>query len=258
MAFDLPSIFTSDQLITMCGGLPTSPFGATYACEFEGESGALMRAQQWRSLGEGLAPRRYADDDDFASEIPWPSKLAQHPWASCVSGEASTAASSKDESADGESDDLPEGVTTLIVSNIPPRSSPDELVRAWPCRGEYNFLYVPYSAKRHRPSGFVFINFVSTAAALAFRNAWNGRLLTKGSTSRRLVVSVSGVQGFKENMLHCARAGLAAKKQCMPAVFDEQGARVGAARVTTTMRHLASADGEGGAAGSSQRPATAA
>lgn len=251
------------------------------------------------ALPPGLGARRPCADmshGDVACSIPWPSKLAQLPWASgagdvpsCApplsigslasstgdwsrrtstgdaswtnsTGDASWTSSSGDVSGE-DSDAFPDWVTTLIVSNIPPRSSPEELLTAWPCsRGDYNFLYVPYSAKRHRPSGFVFINFVSNAAAARFRQEWNGRRLYKAGTGigRELVVSISGVQGFEENMRHFARTAFATGKKCIPVVLDAQGSRMSPARVVSMLKSFSPARSEGAECGSAPRTARAA
>ena len=51
------------------------------------------------------------------------------------------------------------------------------LLRHWPNRCTYDFLYLPGSAEGEQNLGYAFINFVSAAHAEAFKDAWQKKRL---------------------------------------------------------------------------------
>lgn len=117
-------------------------------------------------------------------------------------------------------DVLPPGVTTLMIQNIPARCSTEDLLEIWPSNGSYDLLYLPFSKKQRRPSGYAFVNFTSHEAAVVFRKRWQGASLdeSKGSKRKRLNMFASADQGFEENVRRCAAAVIVHDKY-LPVIF---------------------------------------
>lgn len=117
-----------------------------------------------------------------------------------------------------------EGVTTLMVRNIPVRYTQDMLLAEWPndevCR--HDFLYLPIAIDRKRNVSFAFVNFVSTAGALAFYSRWQRRRLQHYNTQKPLDISPADVQGRDANLLQVVRHKTfrIRNSHFLPAIFD--------------------------------------
>lgn len=90
--------------------------------------------------------------------------------------------------------------TTVMIHNIPNTCTPEQLVEAWPHDGTYDLLYAPTSPGGRRVAGFVFVNFVSAAHAVAFKSLWHGSYLPAFRQGRRLRLAWAHIQGFEANM----------------------------------------------------------
>uniref|UniRef100_A0A7S1AC06 Mei2-like C-terminal RNA recognition motif domain-containing protein n=1 Tax=Noctiluca scintillans TaxID=2966 RepID=A0A7S1AC06_NOCSC len=122
-----------------------------------------------------------------------------------------------------------EGVTTLMVRNIPVRYTQEMLLREWPNNSTYDFLYLPVAANRKRNVSFAFVNFISSESALAFRTRWHKQRLVHFNTQKPLDISPADIQGRDDNILQVVRQKTfrIRNKYFLPAVFDPAtGARI--------------------------------
>jgi len=117
---------------------------------------------------------------------------------------------------------LPPGVTTLVVRNVPARLSQEQLLQLWPPDGTYDLMYVPYSFKKQRRGGLVFINMVSHEAAINFATKWHGNKIPNISGAKRLDIGVADVQGFIGNLKHLKQSKIARmhNEQFLPVAFQ--------------------------------------
>jgi len=92
-----------------------------------------------------------------------------------------------------------------MVRNIPVRYTQDMLLKEWPNRGTYDFLYLPICIDRKRNASFCFVNFVSEAAAAAFQARWQKQRLEHYSARKPLDISAADVQGRDDNLLQIMR-----------------------------------------------------
>jgi len=117
---------------------------------------------------------------------------------------------------------LPPGVTTLVVRNLPARFSQQQPLQFWPADGTYDLMYLPYSLRRKRRSGLVFINMVNHEAALNFAATWHGRKIANVSGAKRLDIGVAEVHGFMGNLKHLKASNITRmrKEQFLPAAFN--------------------------------------
>jgi len=113
------------------------------------------------------------------------------------------------------------GVTTLVVRNVPARYTKEKLMQEWPADGTYDFLYLPFSLKQKRTAGFAFVNFTTHEAAVDFYSVWHGKSLRDQGTAKRLSISVAEVQGLDENLRHVAASNIGRIKnpRYLPSVF---------------------------------------
>jgi hypothetical protein len=103
-----------------------------------------------------------------------------------------TRASWADLSEDGDA-----GITTLMIRNIPPKYTQTMLLEEWQHNGTYDLLYLPYSDKKKRNSGYAFVNFVSEAEADSFKNKWYGARLAHFDRRKNLSVVPAAMQGYE-------------------------------------------------------------
>jgi hypothetical protein len=110
-------------------------------------------------------------------------------------------------------------ITTMVVSNIPPRYTTEMLLEEWPNEGTYDMLYLPGNNAQTRNAGFAFINFTSEAAAQQFCTCWRNRHLAHFSEKMRkpLWVSASQTQGDASHVETVLRRFLAKGR---PGVFE--------------------------------------
>jgi len=112
------------------------------------------------------------------------------------------------------------GATTLVVRNIPAKYSKDTLMQELPPDGTYDFFYLPFSFRKMKIAGYLFLNFKSNASASAFYSKWHGQSLPGCST--KLNIGVAEVQGLEENMRQLINRNIKRVKNpaFLPAVFD--------------------------------------
>jgi len=94
------------------------------------------------------------------------------------------------------------------------------LLQEMPPDGSYDFLYLPFSFKKMKIAGYLFLNFRSNAAASAFYSQWHGRSLP--GSSNKLNVGVAEVQGLEQNVQQLIKLNIKRIKNptFLPAVFD--------------------------------------
>lgn len=115
-----------------------------------------------------------------------------------------------------------DAVRTLMVRNIPVRYTQEMLLKEWPNECTYDFLYLPICIDSKRNASFAFVNFVSTAAALAFHARWHKHRLAYFRSRKPLDISAADVQGRDENLLQIVRHKTfrIRNSQFQPALFD--------------------------------------
>jgi hypothetical protein len=97
----------------------------------------------------------------------------------------------------------PENATTVLIHNMPSRTSIDELIKAFPPDGSYDLISMRFNVKARRTSGFVSINFVSVDLAEAFSARFHGQHLphSKRSCKNPLSVTPARIQGLEDNLV---------------------------------------------------------
>lgn len=113
------------------------------------------------------------------------------------------------------------GVTTLVVRNIPITFTKEMVLQELPPDGTYNFFYLPFSFKQKKIAGYLFLNFISHAAASAFHSQWHGRPLHAQMCSHKLNICAAEVQGLEENVRHLINCKIKRIKnpRYLPSVF---------------------------------------
>lgn len=110
--------------------------------------------------------------------------------------------------------------TTLMIRNVPLMYTQELLMQEWPADGAYDFLYLPRTCTGQTNLSFAFINFISEANAMAFREMWQKRRLANFSSRKPLNISYADVQGLEANLaqIRVKRARRANVRQCVPVV----------------------------------------
>jgi len=114
------------------------------------------------------------------------------------------------------------GATTLVVRNIPAKYSKDMLLQEMPPDGTYDFFYLPFSFKQKKLASYLFLNFKSNAAALAFYSRWHGCSLRAQGPSSKLRIGVAEMQGLEQNVRQLVKRNIERIKnpKFLPSVFD--------------------------------------
>jgi len=100
------------------------------------------------------------------------------------------------------------GLTTLVIRNVPSRYTKENLLHLWPPDGTFDFLYLPFNRKQRRTAGYLFMNFTSHDAAVAFYKKWHGKQLHDQGTARKLSIRAAEIQGLEENLRHLIDANV--------------------------------------------------
>lgn len=118
----------------------------------------------------------------------------------------------------------PAAGTTLMIRNVPINYTQDMLLRQWPNRGTYDFLYLPGSTEGEQNLSYAFINFTTEAHAAAFKDAWQKKRLPRFSARKSLNISYADVQGLAANLIHLKKKHARRLKvhQCEPAIFKDR------------------------------------
>jgi hypothetical protein len=106
---------------------------------------------------------------------------------------------------------LPENATTVLIRNMPPRSTIDELLKAFPPDGSYDLINLPFNIKARRTSSFATINFVRVDLAKAFCERFDGQRLPHSTRSCKnaLRIGPAKIQGLEANLTFlCADGGV--------------------------------------------------
>jgi len=111
--------------------------------------------------------------------------------------------------------------TTLHVRNLPcyfTRGSFLELIDAQGLSGQYDFAYLPMDFKTKQSMGYAFVNFTSSAAALAFRAAMHGFRSWPIHSHKVCSVQWSQTQGLEKNIKFVRKSDVM-KKSGVPEEF---------------------------------------
>eukprot|EP00931_Biecheleriopsis_adriatica_P062941 TRINITY_DN38039_c0_g2_i1.p1 TRINITY_DN38039_c0_g2~~TRINITY_DN38039_c0_g2_i1.p1 ORF type:complete len:426 (-),score=64.35 TRINITY_DN38039_c0_g2_i1:23-1300(-) len=113
-------------------------------------------------------------------------------------------------------------MTTIVVRNIPARYTQERLLEIWEPDGSYNFLYLPYSVRQKRGAGYVFINFCTHEAAVAFWQKVQGTRLPGCEHLKCVDIAVADVQGLEENLRYWSnrKLGRISNSNFLPIVLD--------------------------------------
>lgn len=127
--------------------------------------------------------------------------------------------------------------TTLMVRNIPVRYTQEMLLKEWPNKGTYDFLYLPICIKKRCNTSFAFINFISPEEAREFADKWHHERLLFFSARKPLDISLADLQGLEKNLLQCMnnKTSRIRNIRFQPAVFNGTE-RVSVEKVMKDMR----------------------
>jgi len=127
--------------------------------------------------------------------------------------------------------------TTLMVRNIPVRYTQEMLLKEWPNKGTYDFLYLPICIKKRCNTSFAFINFISPEEAREFAQKWHHERLLFFSARKPLDISLADLQGLEKNLLQCMnnKTSRIRNIRFQPAVFSGTE-RVSVEKVMKDMR----------------------
>ena len=124
----------------------------------------------------------------------------------------------------------PEGISTVMVKNIPNRYTAEELiaemfVHQFYGTTDYDFLYLPidFSTKRNR--GYAFINFTRASIAARFFKLFNKSRLMKYMSHKIIGVTPAVTQGFDANVKQLLRKEVqrVQNQWFRPLIFKELG-----------------------------------
>jgi hypothetical protein len=161
------------------------------------------------------------DDVEFVQQ-----RRASVPVSMCLAKERTMAAPSKSTDYPRSGD---KAITTLVVSNIPPRYTTEMLLEEWPNEGTYDMLYLPGNNAQTRNAGFAFVNFTSEAAAQQFSIYWKNRYLAHFSEKMRKPLWVSPSQAQGHNSIEMVLGKFLAKGRpgvFQPMIFDLGGEQI--------------------------------
>jgi len=111
--------------------------------------------------------------------------------------------------------------TTLIVRHIPAHYNREKLLEEWVPDLTFNFVHLPWDARKRRYRGFAFINFVTNQHAQTFMQRWVGRKLRDHGGANPLDITFANVQGITAIIEHLrSRHGIRMQApRFLPAVF---------------------------------------
>lgn len=117
--------------------------------------------------------------------------------------------------------ELPAGVVTLMVRNIPARYDQDLLLKEWIPDGSFDILHVPFDVELCGSKGYCFVNCVSHEAALDFQRKVHGTRL-RFQKGKALNVGAAVVQGREGNLKTFRGRALAHMPyfEMVPAIFE--------------------------------------
>eukprot|EP00931_Biecheleriopsis_adriatica_P116545 TRINITY_DN9217_c0_g1_i1.p1 TRINITY_DN9217_c0_g1~~TRINITY_DN9217_c0_g1_i1.p1 ORF type:complete len:251 (+),score=66.07 TRINITY_DN9217_c0_g1_i1:63-755(+) len=97
---------------------------------------------------------------------------------------------------------LGDGVTTVMVRNVPNRYVCEEVLSEVMAAGfeDFDFFYLPIDFNSKRNRGYAFINFHTACSARRFALAFHGQQFTRHASRKVLEIAPAVTQGFEENM----------------------------------------------------------
>eukprot|EP00405_Crypthecodinium_cohnii_P021865 CAMPEP_0206465952 /NCGR_PEP_ID=MMETSP0324_2-20121206/28154_1 /ASSEMBLY_ACC=CAM_ASM_000836 /TAXON_ID=2866 /ORGANISM="Crypthecodinium cohnii, Strain Seligo" /LENGTH=290 /DNA_ID=CAMNT_0053938945 /DNA_START=17 /DNA_END=890 /DNA_ORIENTATION=+ len=116
-----------------------------------------------------------------------------------------------------------QGMTTLMVRNIPSSYTQEMLVDEWAPTNNFDFLYLPRSGAGQSNLGYAFINFPTEDEALAFKNAWHKKGLADSVSRKIMNISAADIQGLRANLMQLKkkRARCLDARQCHPVIVQD-------------------------------------
>jgi len=100
-------------------------------------------------------------------------------------------------------------ITTLMFRNLPRRYTANALANELAehvHRSAIDFLYVPFGTRASDNIGFAFVNFVDPETATMIQRVLNGKPWSLVRASRPITILAAHIQGFYNNLAHCAKA----------------------------------------------------
>mmetsp|Transcript_14054 Transcript_14054/g.34127 ORF Transcript_14054/g.34127 Transcript_14054/m.34127 type:complete len:305 (-) Transcript_14054:409-1323(-) len=119
-----------------------------------------------------------------------------------------------------------QGVTTIMVRNVPNKYTQRLLLRVWKQMGygcAIDLFYLPMDFRNKCNLGYCFLNFVSAEYAVKFRAEVEGMRLTTFKTPKVLVTAEAHIQGFLPNFTafrNSAVMGKSVAPEYQPLVCD--------------------------------------
>lgn len=138
--------------------------------------------------------------------------------------------------------------TTMMLRNFPRRSPRKSLLAFLDTngfKGQYDFVYLPFSFEKKRNLGYAFINFCAPEKAFDFYTSWHKRDMFRTgddgetSKSRLMNISVAQIQGRQANMQRIikeCKVGKITNPKFQPVVYDDMGYRVDFSTVSQNQR----------------------
>ena len=121
-------------------------------------------------------------------------------------------------------DEVPHGITTVMLRNIPNRYTAEELLAELffeGFKGSFDYLYLPVDFRTKCNRGFAFINFIASECARVFKQVFHNVRLTRYATRKRVLVSSAVRQGLRENVEHYVlERGHIGNPWFRPLIFD--------------------------------------
>jgi len=123
----------------------------------------------------------------------------------------------------GHRDDLSDGVTTLLLRNVPRRYNEAAIqleLEHFVDRCDYDLIYLPWDTRKAANIGFVFINFVSEVVAAKVYKKIDGAHWRTENTGKVIRIMPAHCQGIAANIAHYASTrGVVEDHQHTPMVF---------------------------------------
>jgi len=98
-----------------------------------------------------------------------------------------------------------DGVTTVMIKNIPSRCHQDEVLEAiaqFGFAGRYTFFYQPKKTGKALNYGYAFIGLNTEQDVTDFRRAMEGFQFVRRKSLKAIAVAPAKIQGFHDNVKH--------------------------------------------------------
>ncbi|CAK0848225.1 unnamed protein product [Prorocentrum cordatum] len=98
-----------------------------------------------------------------------------------------------------------DGVTTVMIKNIPSRCHQDEVLEAIAQFGfgsRYTFFYLPTKTGKMLNYGYAFVSLPTEQDVTEFRRSLDGFQFARRKSSKAVALAPAKIQGFHDNMEH--------------------------------------------------------